>query len=850
MAQPADDKQLGEHQASTGKMSREELQACIEAQQQAGSSGSMPPDQVVADRGHPDSDELNTVALRPGAAASHPAGGQETLGLGAEITPHPSAPASSSRTQSAETLSEEVKLALANASQRIGPYVVLSELGRGGMGVVHRCHDTRLHRDVAVKIVRNLGADSEVQLARFKQEARAAAKIRHPGIVAIHEVGEDQGQPYLVMDYVEGQTLEELLESEQLTPHRIAELIREIALTLDHAHSAGITHRDVKPQNIMLDSGGHTLLMDFGLARDSSAQLHLTKTGQVLGTPMYMAPEQIGGSDIGPWTDVYALGAMLYRSLVDQPPFQAAEPASLFKQILMDEPQPLQRIDPTINRDLETITLRCLEKRPDRRYPSAAAVADELKRFLDGQAILARPIGRGEKAVRWVLKNRALAAAMAMSALVVTGAAGVVIHQASEADKAAKEGAIRAVDEANKERQAIAMAKLRTDISAVLDEVRSGDLLKEPNESRQRRAEILSFRNPEAVRLLTSELDEVSRQLGDTKGLTQGQELYLRFLCETLAELGIPDDAVTSLGRYLETEISLPRSKRDQLRAVPAGKALCLLGGEEAERLLSDARERLGDKGPFWRQVQPTYSLTGVDPGIRAMTPDGFLGRGVLLLEKGDIAGAIADYDRAIALNPNFVRAWCARAHARKLNDDLDGAILDLNRAIEIDPNDKNTFYRRGHARKDVGDLHGAVTDFSRAIEIDPNYGMAWNSRGVRRTKLREFDSAIGDFNRALEIKPDWAIVLNNRGNAKNKKGDIAGAIADYSRSIEVKPNRPAAWLNRGNAKEKIDDIDGAITDWERFLQLAPMSSGVASLRNRLDRLRKLQAARGDKAGK
>ena len=291
--------------------------------------------------------------------------------------------------------------------EAIGRYAVSAELGRGGMGIVYRGRDRELKRDVAIKLVLDPTRVGEDELRRFRREASAAARLKHPGIVAVHEVGEDEGRPFLVLELVEGRNLEELLRAEQVDHRRAAELVRGVAEALAHAHAQGVVHRDVKPENVLVDASGRPRLTDFGLARDVVASAALTVSGQVMGTPAYMAPEQARGDARahGPGTDVYALGGLLYRALAGRPPFAAPSLEALLAQVLTAEPCPPRRLDPAIPIDLETIALRCLEKEPARRYGTAGEVAEELGRWLEARPIVARPVGRAGRALRWARRD-------------------------------------------------------------------------------------------------------------------------------------------------------------------------------------------------------------------------------------------------------------------------------------------------------------------------------------------------------------------------------------------------------------------------------------------------------------
>ncbi len=294
------------------------------------------------------------------------------------------------------------------------------------MGVVYRALDPSLRREVAIKTIELGGADPADRLRRFEREATAAARLQHPGIVAVHEVGSDAGRPFIVMELVPGESLEARLAREPVAPREAARLLREVALALQHAHDHGVVHRDVKPENILVDaSGGAPKLSDFGLAREAAEDDRLTKTGQLLGTPAYMSPEQASGGSrdaIGPAVDVYALGGVLYRALVGRPPFVADSLVSLIRAVLLEDPKPPRVDRPDLHPDLETIVLRCLEKEPARRYASARDLADDLGRFLDGELIVARPIRRIERARRWARRTPGRLAAASLAALIAVGA--------------------------------------------------------------------------------------------------------------------------------------------------------------------------------------------------------------------------------------------------------------------------------------------------------------------------------------------------------------------------------------------------------------------------------------------
>jgi serine/threonine protein kinase len=277
--------------------------------------------------------------------------------------------------------------------RHFGDYELLKEVGRGGMGVVYKARQKSLDRIVALKMILPGPLANADDLQRFRTEAEATARLQHPNIVAIHEVGEVDGQHFYSMDYIEGPSLTQRLTAGLLPGHEAARYVMLLAYAIHHAHQHGILHRDLKPSNILLDRADQPHITDFGLAkRLGASDSGQTRTGAVMGTPSYMAPEQAAGKnkDLGPACDVYALGAILYELVTGRPPFRSETPLDTLKHVLEQDAAPPRLLNPKIEHDLETICLKCLEKDPRRRYESADALAQDLKRYLQGESILAR----------------------------------------------------------------------------------------------------------------------------------------------------------------------------------------------------------------------------------------------------------------------------------------------------------------------------------------------------------------------------------------------------------------------------------------------------------------------------
>src|SRR5262245_30743190 len=307
-------------------------------------------------------------------------------------------------------------------------YEILGELGRGGMGVVYKARQTRLNRLVALKMILSGAYAGEAELARFRAEAEAVARLQHPNIVQVYEVGEQAGRPFFSLEFLGGGSFGRQLNGTPQPALQAATLVETLARAVHSAHQQGIVHRDLKPANVLLTEEGVPKITDFGLAKQLDRQHAPTASGAILGTPSYAAPEQAAGKSkaIGPATDVYALGAILYECLTGRPPFRAETPLDTLMQVVADEPVPPRRLQPRVSRDLETICLKCLHKEPRKRYASALDLADDLGRFQRTEPISARPIGLGERSVKWVRRRPAVAALLgALVVLVAAGFAGM-----------------------------------------------------------------------------------------------------------------------------------------------------------------------------------------------------------------------------------------------------------------------------------------------------------------------------------------------------------------------------------------------------------------------------------------
>jgi WD40 repeat protein len=440
-------------------------------------------------------------------------------------------------------------------------YEVLGVLGKGGMGIVYKARQLGLNRTVALKMILSGGLATADALDRFRREAEAVARLQHPHIVAVHEIGEwragDGGAalPFFSLEFVSGGSLAQKLAGVPQPPRESALLVETLSRAVHAAHQKGVIHRDLKPANVLLAEDGTPKVTDFGLAKQLDDDSGQTREGDVMGTPSYMAPEQAAGDikSFGPATDVYALGAILYECLTGRPPFKGSTLLETLEQVRSREPVPPTHLQPRVPRDLETICLKCLQKEPGKRYLSALALADDLRRYLDGQPIRARPVTPWERAVKWAKRRPAIAGLMALVvAVTVAGLAGIfwkwqeaVAAQGREAARAAE-----ALDLAGKEKEANELAqKARTKAEEAEQQTRK------KNEQLQRQAYASNIDG--AVRALAAnDVEKAETCLRDCPlALRRWEWYYLQRQCQA-ALFSVPGNgsvAYTANGKQLAT---------------------------------------------------------------------------------------------------------------------------------------------------------------------------------------------------------------------------------------------------------------------------------------------------------
>jgi tetratricopeptide (TPR) repeat protein len=523
-----------------------------------------------------------------------------------------------------------------NLPRAFGKFELIDEIARGGMGVVFRARQATPQRIVALKMILSGQLASPEDIDRFYAEAHAAAALDHPLIVPIFEVGEHEGQHYFTMAFIEGQSLAQRLANGPLPAKDAATIIRDIALAVDYAHQHGVVHRDLKPANILFDTSGRARVTDFGLAKRKSDETGLTRTGQLLGTPSFMAPEQVAGdpATIGPVSDVYSLGATLYALLTGRPPFQAASTVDTLKQVLDQEPVAPRDLDATIPRDLETIVLKCLEKDRHRRYESAASLADDLGRFLAHQPVIARPATRAYRIKKFVRRNKVpVFAAAGIIAALVAGMAGTTVGLVGEsrqrlvADTQRAEAKRQEKEAKEQAETALAVNRFLVDmlVSAHPENLGKDTTVREAVGAAQKSLDAgglqdkplveASLRNAMGLSLGSLGLyEEAAANFRKADGLLRGAlPLRHREIARNLNELG---SALAYLGRFDEAAPPLREAVDICREALPAGDpdlatSLNRLG------MLLNARGEIAEAEKLYREALAIDRKRGADdPGL------------------------------------------------------------------------------------------------------------------------------------------------------------------------------------------------------------------------------------------
>jgi serine/threonine-protein kinase len=723
----------------------------------------------------------------------------------------------------------------------LGDYELLGELGHGGMGTVYQARQRSLNRLVAVKVIRAGELANSEDVRRFRNEAEMAALLDHPQIVPIHEVREVGGQLYFSMRLLEGGSLAEHLDRFTADPRAAAKLVAEVARAVHHAHQRGILHRDLKPANILLDAAGRPHVGDFGLARRLAVDSSLTQSGAIVGSPSYMAPEQAGGrrAEVTTAADVYGLGAVLYALLTGGPPFRGETVLETLEQVRFQPPASPRARNPRVDRDLETICLKCLEKEPARRYGTADALADDLERWLEDRPIEARRAGGPERLWRWGRRHRLAVGAAACLVLMLAGltaSAGWVLGDRAarrEETERVIDGALAEVESLRQVRkypEALAAAR-RTE--ALLAEGEGHDKLRRRVREVVADLEMVARLEDIRLRTLSTVIDGSFDRAGADRNYAQAFRDY-----------GIDVDALppAEAGRQLQTlaiRVELAAALDDWAVArMEVGQKgdgkwkdlLALARAADGDDLRCRLREALG------RMDRKALEQLASASRVEDLPVPTAVVLGLALRATGAVPRAMAVLRAAQRLHPEDF--WINFVLANTCQDirppDLDGMIRFYTAALAIRPGHPPTLNNLGNALKDRGQLDEAISAYRTGIEFDPRYALGRLSLGNALKARGDLDGAIREYRTAIEFNPKYAPAYSNLGNTMRVRGQPDEAIHAHTKALELDPKNAQYHSNLGNAlRDKAlrdkSQLDEAVREYRTAIELDAKLAGAHS---------------------
>ena len=649
----------------------------------------------------------------------------------------------------------------------LGDYELLEVVGRGGQGVVFRARQKSLNRIVALKVI-SLGQwASTAHLKRFRLEAEAAARLEHPGIVPIHEVGEREGSCYFSMKFVEGGQLDQVARRHPIPPRRAVELIAKVSRTVHYAHEHGILHRDIKPGNILLDAKGEPHLTDFGLARLVESESSVTHTLDVLGTPSYMAPEQAAGNNaaVGSVTDVYGLGAVLYQLLTGHPPFAGGTTYETIKLVLDTEPRQPRLLNPKIDRDLSTICLKSLEKDPKRRYPSALALAEDLERWLKHEPIQARHAGVFTRGRKWVQRNPT-SALLAAALVAFAAAVGWNIWKSELIRGPITTGiAVLPFENLNEQKENSVFADgVQDDILSKLAKIADLKVIS--------RTSVMEYRGKRNVRQIGDAL-RVSHVL-EGSARRSGDRIHLN------AQL---------IDTRTDTHVWVEQYDRDV-------NDLFTVQSEIAQKVAQHLHAKLSASEQASVEERPTQDLVAYDFYVRAVSmiynaqvPDESLG---LDTEKS-LSEAVDLLNKAVARDPNFFLAYCQLAFAHDLIGDTPERLALAKSAID-------SAFR---LRPDSGEAHLALA-----------WHLYWG--------YLDYDRARAELALAQQSLPNNPRVYELAGSMDRSQRRWVDATHNLERACELDPRNHPYLINLGSMYLWLHDYDQHTKIMDRIVALHP----------------------------
>ncbi len=652
---------------------------------------------------------------------------------------------------------------------RLGEYLLNRVLGSGGMGVVYEALHEPLKRKVALKVLSPQLAHQEASLQRFYREVRAAARLHHPNIVPVFDVGEEQGTHYFAMEYIEGRTLEQIAQTDGISYEESAAAVKAISEALHYAHGQGIIHRDVKPSNLIRTPDGRVLITDFGVAKELT-EAGLTASGALLGTPAYMSPEQAAGSKepITPRTDVYSLGATLYDLCTGRRPFMADSFEATLAKVLFHDPERPLLSKPDLPLDLDTIILKAMAKEPDRRYPTAQDLAEDLGRFLRGEPILARPMTTVNRVMRRIRRHRIAVTASGIVAVLIAVGGGIVWHMLTE--------------------QRAEAARLAAERVA-------------------REAEILAEK--ERLARETAEREAIQKVREESRALVKSG---------LLMKVPTPQDAMLRFTRALEIDpenweawLERGRMHREQGEFREALDDL-----KRAIALSPDSIDGYAERMTIFLCMNDFLRVAGELDNILKRWPEhrfAKMGKAALLYLKGNKAEAVAEFTKVIEEMPNEALAWAGRGGCLLELDRHQEALNDLDRALQLEPKNIMALNNRAQLFMEAGQLDRAIADAGLSLSSYTSYFWPWEIRGKCRFQKGEFAAAEEDLEQAVKLGPTQADSCLYLGLTYFLQSKWNPAIKALTRALKIKAHASSCLFYRGLAYLEMGQEAEALKD-------------------------------------
>jgi tetratricopeptide (TPR) repeat protein/predicted Ser/Thr protein kinase len=674
-------------------------------------------------------------------------------------------------------------------SGQFGRYHIVRKLGQGGMGAVYLALDTQLDRPIALKIPSFRAEDGPEVRERFLREARAAATLEHPHICPVHEVGEVNGMPYLVMTFIEGKPLSTVIEGGKPLPQRTAAaVVRKLALALQEAHGRGIIHRDLKPSNIMINQRREPVLMDFGLARRLKEDAPLTRPGAILGTPAYMPPEQVKGAvtTLGPAGDIYSLGVILYELVTGRPPFQGPVTAMLL-QILTQTPPPPSTFRRDLDARLEKICLKAMARNPEERYRTMGEMAAALTDYLRATLQPGGGTPQGDD----------------LLVLVPTDSAG-----GNPGGRAPSPP------------PAVAVLRPLPETSPVQAAVPPPVIARAMPVKPARPAP------PVAVRVVSPG----ERAEGGSGCVWRMIKIFapVMLLIAGVAAIGagVYYFKFSSTAYYKEGQ---RLAKRGEYEAAISQYSLAIRRDSKMTAAYQARAELYFRRGEYDLAVNDCTRVLQLEP----MSARAYAFRGGAYNRLGEFTKAIEDCNEALRLDHFLAIAFTFRGDVYGNMADHEKALEDLNRAIELDAEEPLAYAYRSDVYGDLSRYDEAIDDCNKALNLDSNLGLAYAYRGAFLTRKGRFNEADADFDKAIQLAPNEAEVYNSRGVARSSRGDRDLALADFTRAIEIAPGFSEFYSNRANVRLSRREYDLALQDATEGIRRCPQSAAAHLVRAR-----------------